>query len=29
MLECDWIGVSERTDVSKTSGLGECIICHY
>ena len=29
MLEYDRIDVSKRTDVNKTDGLRECIICHY
>ena len=29
MLEYYRIDVSEETDVSKTNGLHECIICHY
>ena len=29
MLYFDRIGVSERTDVNKTSALKECDICHY
>ena len=29
MLEYDRIDVSKRTDVNKTDGLHECIICHY
>ena len=29
MLEYDRIEVSEVIDVSKTSGLLECIFCHY
>ena len=29
MLEYDGIDMSESIDVNKTSGLGDCIICHY
>ena len=29
MLEYDRLEVSEGTDVNKTEGLHECIICHY
>ena len=29
MLEYDRIDVSGETNVSKTNGLSECIICHY
>ena len=29
MLEYDWADVSQRIDVSKTSGSRECIIYHY
>ena len=29
MLEFDRIDVSEVTDVNKTDGSRECIICHY
>ena len=29
MLQYDRIGVSEGTDINKTSGSKECMLCHY